>query len=86
MRRRGETLILPVSPAFRRQPISGHSNKSPGAAKSSNFPSFPVDNERPLVRAALRGEVEKSGSRRPNTVFSSIKYGISLIQLSSHSK
>ena len=59
MRGRGETLIHPISPAFRRQPISGHSNKSPGAAKSSNFPSFPVDIERPLVEAVLGSEVEK---------------------------
>jgi hypothetical protein len=59
MRRRGETLIPPVCPAYRRQPISGHSNKSPRAAESSNFPSFPVDNEHPLAEAALRSEVEK---------------------------
>jgi hypothetical protein len=59
MCRRGGTLPSPYLPAFRKQPISGHPNKSPRAARSSKFLSFPVESVRSLVESALRSEVAK---------------------------
>ncbi len=65
MRRREETLIPTVCPAFRRQPISGHPDKSPGAARSSNSPPFQLLMSDPWWRlpSSVRSKKWKSVSK-----------------------